>query len=66
MKIMAFDEFADKILGIKLLPFHKRLYESLNKSDGKLIICHPTRRMGMASFQRWITEYQKYKLKETK
>ena len=66
MKIMAFDEFADKILGIKLLPFHKYLYESLNKSGGKLIVCHPTRKMGIASFRRWVAEYEKYKSKETK
>ena len=66
MTVMGFDEFADKVLGVKLLPFHKELLRVIEESKGKLVVCSPARRMGIASFRRWVAEYEKYKSKETK
>ena len=59
-KPMPFDEFADKILGVKLLPFQKKLYESLNQTGGKLVICRAYTKMGIAISKEWVEQYEKF------
>lgn len=57
MKLLAFDEFCEEILGVKLKPFQKNMLKLLNTTDGRVIVCAPKRVMSVKTFRRHMSAY---------